>query len=121
MVDLEYPEHLHDNHNDYPLAPERKFIPNEKLSPYAQRVLKKLHNSETLPSRAKVGKILTTLEDKENYVVHYKTLQLYLQLGLKLKKIHKVLEFKQEAFMKPYVEFNSNMRQKATSTFEKNF
>ncbi|XP_052799072.1 uncharacterized protein LOC128230668 [Mya arenaria] len=120
-VDLEYPKHLHDSHNDYPLAPERKFTPNEKLSPYAQHVLKHLHNSEELPPRAKVEKLLTTLENKQNYVLHYRNLQLYLQLGLKLKKIHKVLEFQQEAFMKPYVEFNTKMRQQAKTAFEKNF
>jgi hypothetical protein len=123
-VDLEYPENLHDSHNDYPLAPERKFIPNEKLSPYAQRVLKKLHGKQAddpIPPRAKVEKLLTTLEDKEKYVLHYKNLQLYLRLGMKLKKIHRILEFQQEAFMKPYVEFNTNMRKQAKTTFEKNF
>lgn len=121
-VDLEYPENLHDSHNDFPLAPEGKFIPNDNLSFYAKKVLKKLHNkTDALPPRAKTEKLLTTLENKENYVLHYKNLQLYLQLGLKLKRIHRILEFQQEAFMKPYVEFNTNMRQKARSTFEKNF
>lgn len=76
---------------------------------------------DPIPPRAKVEKLLTTLEDKDNYVLHYKNLQLYLRLGMKLKKIHRILEFQQEAFMKPYVEFNTQMRQKAKSTFQKNF
>lgn len=88
-VDLEYPENVHDSHNDYPLATEHKFIPNDRLSNYAQDVLKKLYNkTDSLPSRANVEQLLATLEEKEHYVVHYKNLQLYLELGLKLKKIH---------------------------------
>ena len=115
-VDLGYPEHLHDSHNDYPLAPEHKSISNDQLSPYAMAVWKKLHGkaeSDKLPPRAKVEKLLTTLENNKNYVLHYGNLQLYLQLGMKLKKIHRILEFEQEAFLKPYIEFNTKMRQQA--------
>lgn len=86
--------------------------------------MKKLHGKladDETPPRAKVEKLLTTLGDKENYVLHYKNLQLYLRLGMKLKKVHRILQFKQEAFMKPFVEFNTQMRQQAKSTFEKNF
>jgi hypothetical protein len=119
--DLHYPKHLHDLHNDYPLAPESKVITNDMLSPYAQRVLKELNNTEVLPSRAKISKLLTDLNDKHHYVLHYRNLQLYLQLGLRLKKVHKVLEFHQDEFMRPYVEFNQMMRQRAISTFEKDF
>ena len=54
--------------------------------------------------------------DKERYVLHYKNLQLYLRLGLKLNKIHRVLEFNQSQELKPYVEFNT---QKRTETKKK--
>lgn len=74
-----------------------------------------------MPPRAKVDKLLTTLEDKEHYVLHYRNLQLYLDLGMQIKEIHKILEFRQEAWMKPYIELNTEMRKKATSTFQKNF
>ena len=131
-VDLEYPQDLHDRHNDYPLAPESKFVPNEKLSPYAKMALKKLYTNpknhppflnlnDKLPPRANVKKLLTTLEDKQNYVLHYRNLQLYLELGMKLKKIHRILEFKQDDFLAKYVNFNTKMRQKAKTDFEKSF
>ncbi|XP_053380054.1 uncharacterized protein LOC123531918 [Mercenaria mercenaria] len=123
-VSLGYPKNLHDEHNCLPLAPERKIIPNEVLSPYAQHLLRKLHGlseDDPLPNRGKVEKLLTTLEDKDHYVLHYRNLQLYLRLGMKIKTIHRILKFKQEAWMKPYIDHNTEMRKKAKSTFEKNF
>lgn len=123
-VSLEYPEHLHVLHNDYPLAPERKVIEDETLSPYSKLIWKKLHGKseeDKLPPRGKVEKLVTTLEDKDHYVVHYRNLQLYLNLGMKIKQIHRILEFQQEAWMKPYIDYNTAMRKKATSPFQKNF
>ena len=70
-VDLEYPKELHDLHNDYPLAPERLKIGN-------------------------VEKLIPNLWDKEKYVVHHKNLKLYLELGLKIKKVHRGIKFKEE-------------------------
>ena len=48
--------------------------------------------------------------DKEKYVIHYENLQLYLKLGLKLKKIHHVLEFIQSQSLKPYIKFDTQKR-----------
>ena len=51
---------------------------------------------------------------KKNYVVHYRNLKYYLSQGWTLKKVHKILEFKQSPWMKPYIEFNTERRQEAT-------
>ncbi|XP_052765064.1 uncharacterized protein LOC128206548 [Mya arenaria] len=123
-VSLEYPKNLHDIHNCFPLAPERRTISNEELSPYARGLLKTLHGlteEDPLPNRGKVDKLLTTLQNKNHYILHYRNLQLYLSLGMKLKGIYKILKFKQETWMKKYIDHNTAMRQKATSTFQKNF
>ena len=95
-VDLEYPDDLHDLHNDYPLAPERMKI-------------------------GKVDKLICNLNDKERYVVHHKTLKFYLNLGLKLKKIHRGIEFDEEDWLKPYIAKNTEERKKVKSKSEKNF
>ena len=74
-VSLEYPKSLHDLHNDYPLAPEQKFVSNEDLSPYAKLLWRKLNGKsedEDVPPRPKIEKLLTTLDDKELYIVHIK-------------------------------------------------
>ena len=57
-----------------------------------------------------VKKLVLNFFDKEQYVLHYENLQLYLRLGLKLKKIHRVLEFNQSKWLKPYIEFNGQKR-----------
>ena len=57
--------------------------------------------------------------DKEKYVLYYQNLQLYLGLGLKLKKIHPVLEFNQSQFLKPFVEFNTQKRIEAEKNVDK--
>ena len=95
-VDLEYPEKLHDLHNDYPLAPERVTV-------------------------NKVEKLIPNLNDKKNYVIHHETLKLYLSLGLKLTKIHRGITFTECAWLKPYIDLNTDLRAKAQNDFEKDF
>ena len=115
-VDLHYPKELHNLHSDYPLAPEKMLISHEMLSPYQQQLKQDLDYKP-----ARVEKLLPNLWDKEKYVVHYRNLKQYLSLGLKLKKIHRVLQFKQEAWLKPYIEKNTQLRAQATNGFEKDF
>ena len=115
-VDLEYPEELHDLHNDYPLAPEKILITDNMLSKYC----KDLKEKENISS-GRVHKLVPNLKNKEKYVLHYKNLQLYLSLGMKLKKVHRVLEFTQKPWMKPYIDFNTKKRTNAKNSFEKDF
>ena len=54
-----------------------------------------------------VKKLIPNLGNKTNYVVHYRNLQLYLSLKMKLSKIHEVLKYKQSDWMKKYIDFNT--------------
>ena len=80
-VDLDYPQELHDLHNDFPLAPEKLKVNKNMLSEYCQKISEKFNISS-----GQVHKLITMLGKKEKYVLHYRNLQLYLSLGLKLKK-----------------------------------
>ena len=115
-MDLEYPTHLHDTHNDYPLAPEKKVINSEQMSEYQRRLMADL--DLTMPN---TEKLVLTLEDKEKYVVHYSNLQFYLRQGMQLKKVHRVIEFDQEPWREPYIRMNTEFRKQAKSDFETDF
>ena len=115
-VDLEYPEELHDLHNDYPCAPEKICITNDMLSEYCSKI-KKRHKI----SSGTVPQLITSLRDKEKYVLHYQNLKLYLELGLKVKKIHRALEITQNKWLKQYIDFNTEKRENAKNGFEKDF
>ena len=64
---------------------------------------------------------MCTLKNKKSYVVHYRTLQLYIQLGLKLTKIHRVISFTQDKWMRKYIKFNIRERKSEKNDFEKDF
>ena len=87
-VDIDYPEDLHDLHNDYALAPERVKIGN-------------------------VEKLIPNLKNKTNYVVHYENWKSYQSFGLKITKIRRSIKFKESAWLKEYVNLNTKLRTKA--------
>lgn len=70
---------------------------------------------------AKVEKLVPNLWPKQTYVIHYRNLKFYLAQGLKLLKIHRVLQFKQEPWLKPNIELNTRLRAEAETGFEKDF
>ena len=115
-VDLEYPQELHDIHNDYPVAPEKVKVSNNMLSAYCKEIAEKYNISIGL-----VSKLIPTLRDKKEYILHYRNLQLYLDLGLKIKKVHRVLKFDQSPWLKQYIDFNTEKRKHAKNTFKKDF
>ena len=115
-VDLKNPDELQKLHNDYPLAPEKLAIPYDMLSDYCKKIA-----DEYRIKAGDVKKLIANLSNKANYAVHYRNLQLYLSLGMKLIKIYRAFKFKQSDWMKNYIDFNTEKKRKATNKFEKYF
>ena len=95
-VDVKYPKELHDLHDDLLFMCE-KFKIN------------------------KVEKLVPNLYDKKKYIIHIRALDQALKHGLILEKIHRVIEFNQSAWLKPYIDFNTELRKKTKNDFEKEF
>ena len=68
-VDLEYPHELHNLHNDYPVAPEKIKVSNGMLSEYCKKIAEKYKISI-----GQLNKLIPTLRDKEEYVLHYRNI-----------------------------------------------
>ena len=86
------------------------------LSPYCINIQEQFGKN-----MSQVAKLIPTLAGKKNYVLHSKNLPLYLSLGLKLKKVHGVLEFNQSPWLAQYINFNTQKRMNAKNAFEKDF
>ena len=95
-VDVDYPNKLQNLHSDLPFLPEIMIINNTK-------------------------KLVCNLNDKKNYIVHINVLKQALDHGLKLRKVHRLIEFESEAWLKEYIDVNMELRKKATNDFEKDF
>ena len=95
-LDVKYPKNLHDLHSDLPFLPERMKI-------------------------NKCNKLVSNLYDKKNYVAHVRSLKQAFDHGLILKKVHKVIQFNQEAWLKEYIDMNSELRTEVKNDFEKDF
>ena len=100
--------------HEYPLAPEKLAILYDILIDYCQKI-----SDEFGIKDGDVKKLFTNLGNKFNDVLYDWNVQLYLTLGIKLTKIHRVLKFKQSDWMKGYINFNTEKRTKTTNIFEK--
>ena len=110
--DVEYPTKLHDEHNDYPMAPDHLTVTREMLSPFS------LDLFDPTRSWTPTQKLIPNLLDKQKYVVHYRNLQLYKKHGLVVTKIHRILSFTQSAWLKPWIDLCNEQRRTAGSEFE---
>lgn len=97
-VDLEYGKDLHEAHNDLPFCAENMCAPGSKFS-----------------------KLIPNLNNKTEYVIHYRNLQQCLRNGLKLGKIHRVLQFNQSRWLERYIQLNTHHRAQATNEFEEQY
>ena len=107
-VDISIPKELHYKFKDYPLAPEIKSIPKNNLSEYQ----KYLNNKLNIKYNEKDKKLILDLSTKKNYKVYYKNLEYYMQLGIKVDKVHKILTFDEKPFLKEYIDLNTEFRKK---------
>ena len=95
-VDLEYPKDLWKTHNDYPLVPEKMIV-------------------------NRVEKLICHFKPRKNYVVHYRNLRQYLEMGMRLTAVHRGISFYQSSWMEPYIRKNTELRKTAANSFEKDF
>ena len=112
-IDAYFPDHLHDKFNDYPLAPENIIIDDTFLSPYQSN----FPDEHKKPTK----KLAPNLLPKKNYILHYRNLKFYKEQGMIITKVHRILEFDQEPWLAPYINFNTKMRAQSTSSFAKDF
>ena len=115
-ADLKYPDELHALHNYYPLAPEKLAVSYDMLSDYCKNIV-----DEYEIKVGDVKNLISNLGNKTKYVLHCRNLQLYLSLGMKLTKSHRMLKFKQSDRMKKYINFNTEKIKIATNSFGRDF
>ena len=126
QVGIEIPEDMHDYLNELPPFMMKRCVPESELSSAYQKPLKE--NLEAGPSMEKTTKLIADLYNKPSYIIHHRLLQLFMKLKcpksgsqLRITKVHAAVKFNQQAWMKIYIDTNTEMRNRATSDFEKDF
>ena len=118
-INLKNPQLLHESHRDYPLAPTKEVVQKSWLNRYQTNLSEEMKNNENCgPATGKVKKRLQTLHDKTHYIIHYKLLKLYANLDLIVTKLNRIVKFKQELWLEPYITLNTNKRKAAKNKFE---
>ena len=116
-VSLLYPKELHTLHDEFPLAPHKHQINFENLSPLAQSI-----HTSCFPDklgRHKTEKLVGTLLPRVNYVTHYVNLKFYKDHGLVISKIHRGIKFRQDNFLRPFIDLCTKLRANSDSDFER--
>ena len=113
-VDLEYPKDIHSHHEDFPMAPERHKVTYDQLSPLNQSLYGKMKTNDLIKNYAE-EKLIPTFYNRRNYILHMKFLIFYLSHGLILKKIHRIVSFKQTPFLKEYILSLTKLRSEAAA------
>ena len=116
--DIVYPAELHDEHSDLPFLPETKEPTVEMLSETQKELYAETYGGEKFKSSKK---LIPNLENKKNYITHYANLQQAIENGLKVEKVHRIIKYKQKAWMKPYIDYNTEKRKAAVGKFSKDF
>jgi hypothetical protein len=111
--DFHYPDSLHDEHNDYPLAPERLVVEERLLSERQLGIREQYAISHT-----STAKLVPNFFDKTKQLVHYRNLRFYLENGLQLTKVYRAIRFKQSRWLQPYVQTNTELRAKSKDPVE---
>lgn len=109
-VDLSIPDSLADYFSDFPPAPEPMVIDSTFRSEFANTLR---------PSASKQKKLVCNLVAKKNYIIHSHLLKCFIEIGVSVDKVHKALRFRQETFLKEFIEFNTKLRSAATDEFQK--
>lgn len=117
-VDAEIPESLHDHLNDLPPFPESLEIDETFASAHTRDLREKRYGAGF---KCKQRKLAPNLLPKKKYKVHVAAAQRYLSIGGRITKIWRAVEFTQSPWLRPYINFNTSMRQQATSPFAKRF
>ena len=114
-VDIIFPPEIHEKLKEYPPAPEILTPEDSWMSEYQLSLINK-NNIKT-----KSVKLVPHLMKHEKYCIHYRNLKYLISLGIKVEAVHNIVSFKQKQWLKPYIEFNTDMRTKARNEFEKDF
>jgi hypothetical protein len=108
-VDLVIPDHLHDQLDDFPLAPSHEVPPPQ------------LYDNGLGTAGQKTKKLITSHLPKTNYIVHFRLLQQFLELGAQITKVHRAVLYRQAPIFKSYIDYNTARRAQCSSPFKRNY
>ena len=112
-VDLKYPDGIKEKTKNFPFCPQNKILDKEKYNDYMNKIKPENY--------IKSKKLICYLTDKKNYLVHYRMLKFHVRHGMVVDKIHEIISFKQSNWLKKYIKFNTQKRNKTKNDFEKDF